>query len=47
MASSATEATGVAAEDRTGTGADALVAALQDLGVQTVFGLPAETRNRG
>ena len=40
MASSATEATGVAAEDRTGTGADALVAALQDLGVQTVFGLP-------
>lgn len=38
--SSAAEATGVAAQDRPATGADHLVAGLQELGVQTVFGLP-------
>ncbi|TFV60128.1 thiamine pyrophosphate-binding protein [Geodermatophilus sp. DF01-2] len=38
--SSATEATRVAAEGGRATGADHLVAALQDLGVETVFGLP-------
>ena len=41
MASSATETTRVDAAGEGGpTGADALVAAFQDLGVQTVFGLP-------
>ncbi|MDP9430150.1 MAG: thiamine pyrophosphate-binding protein [Actinomycetota bacterium] len=38
--SSAAEATGVAAQARPETGADSMVAALQDLGVQVVFGLP-------
>ena len=38
--SSAAEATGVAAQARPETGADSLAAALQDLGVEVVFGLP-------